>query len=264
MADRFQYPVQAATDPETLNAPLRDEIQWWIELSQPTRRRASVANFPSFFIDPEALGEAEAAEVVTLDEYQALSEPLPPIRRQHPDAAIIDSATLDAPLRDEIQWFQPLSEPVLPLHRLQRAEAAVIDVATLDAPLRDELQWYQDLNTPIFVPHQVRPGVSVIDTETLGEGLRDELQWFRDLDQPTRRKDVAIEAAAVFVDEVAVAPPEDLLEWFNPLSIPMLPVPPAIEAGSVFVDEVAAPVTPAAARARALPFLVNIGRLLGR
>ena len=40
--------------------------------------------------------------------------PVLPLPLQHPPAATIDPETLAEGLRDEIQWFQALSEPVLP------------------------------------------------------------------------------------------------------------------------------------------------------
>ena len=218
MAERFQYPVWAAIDPETLDDPLRDEIQWFQEFSVPVLPIPSIAEITFSFIDPEALGEAGAV-TVTLEEYQPLSEPVLPLHLQQPEAAIIDPATLDAPLRDEVQWFQEFSLPVLPEHQV-RVGVSVIDPEALGEGLRDEIQWFTEFSTPVLPEHQVRPGWVAIDTETLAEGQRDELQWFQPLSDPIREVARVIEAGNIFVDEPPAVVTDDL-DWLQALSQPM-------------------------------------------
>jgi len=104
-------------------------------------------------IDPEALGE-EAAEVVTLDEFQAFSLPVIPIYVQQPDAFIIDPVTLGAVARDELQWFQPLSEPMRRIAQI--VEGGNIFVDEPPAPVfDDELEWFQPLSDPIWPPPDI-------------------------------------------------------------------------------------------------------------
>ena len=219
MAERLQYPIWAPIDPETLDAPLRDELQWYLDFSFPVWPEPTVASFPSFFIDPEALGAAETI-VVTLDEYQALAEPVLPEHQTRPGWFTIDPEALAAGLRDEIQWYAPFAEPVLPEHQTRPGWYAV-DPTTLDDPLRDELQWFMEFSVPVLPEHQVRTGTSVIDTESLGEPLRDELQWFQPFSDPIREVIRVIEAGNIFVDEPAAVAPDDELEWFQGFSLPV-------------------------------------------
>jgi len=279
MADRFQYPIQAANDPESLSAVLRDEIQWFRSFDIPTRRKLKEAAPPAFFLDGQMLGDDPVPEVVTLDEFQPFSQPVFVRHQTRPGWSATDPQALGDALDDKIGWFTPLSEPVLPEHLFQRAEAAPIDPATLDAALRDEIQWFQELSIPVLPRHLIRTGTSIIDSETLGDPLRDELQWFQELSEPTRRKGSVANIPSFFIDgeilageaveivtldehrplsePIFVRPRQqpdafttdpatldaaqrDELQWFRALDGPMYPVARAIEAGNIFVDEIAA------------------------
>ena len=157
MAERFQYPVWAAIDPETLDAPLRDEVQWFQEFSVPVLPIPSVASAPSFTIDP---------------------------------------TTLDAVLRDEVQWFQEFSVPVLRIPSVAEIPSFTIDpeafgvVETIIVTL-DE---FQPFSEPVLPLHQVRPGLFVTDPETIGDPLDDKIGWFQPLSEPLRRIGFLIEA----------------------------------------------------------------------
>ena len=235
MAERFQYPIQAAIDPETLDDPLRDEIQWFQAFSFPVWPTPSVAEIPSFFIDPEALGAVEAV-VVTLDEYQPLSGPVLPEHQIRPGIIVIDPETLSDPLRDEIQWFQEFSIPVLPEHQT-RPGIGVIDTETLGDSLRDEIQWFTEFSVPVLPEEQTRLGWFVIDTETLGDALRDEVQWFQQFSFPVWPKHQVRPGWFVIDSETLAEGLRDELQWFQPLSEPIRDVARLIEAGNIFVDE---------------------------
>lgn len=194
-------------------------------------------------IDPEALGEAVAPEVVTLDEFQAFSVPVLPRPLQHPEAAIIDPTTLDAPLRDEIQWFQPLAEPVLPRHLFQRAEAAPIDPETLSAALRDEIQWFMPLAEPVLPLHQTRPGWIAEDPEAIGDPLGDKIEWFQAFSLPVLPRHQTRPGWIAHDPEELAAALRDELQWFRPLSEPIRRIDRLIEAGNILVDEPPAVVT---------------------
>lgn len=56
--------------------------------------------------------------------------------------------------------------------RLQYPIWATIDPETLDAQLRDEVQWRYDFSIPVLPLHQVRQGLFITDPETLGEAGR--------------------------------------------------------------------------------------------
>lgn len=226
MADRFQYPVQAAIDPEALSVELRDEIQWWQQLSIPRLRRPSVAGIPSFSIDGDQLADDAAPEVVTLDEWQALSIPTIPIPRQQPDAFTTDQETLNAPLRDEIQWYSPFNLPVLPLHQT-RLGWYTVDPEALSVELRSELEYYQPLSEPVLPRHLTGEGWFTIDTETLSAVLRDEIQWFSPFGVPVLPIPSVAGIPAFFSDGELLA--NDVVEAvtldeYSPLSEPIRPI----------------------------------------
>ena len=183
MVERFQYPIWAPIDPETLDAELRDEIQWWINFSIPI-----------------------------LPEHQTRS-----------GTSVIDAETLGDPLDSKLEYFQEFSLPVLPEHQT-RPGLSITDPETLGDPLESKLEYFQEFSLPVLPEHQTRPGTSVIDTETLAEGLRDEIQWFQPLSDPLRAVDRLIDAGNIFVDEPLVVVVEDELEWFQALSHPV-PLP---------------------------------------
>ena len=106
------------------------------------------------------------------------------------------------------------------VERFQYPIWAPIDPETLDAELRDEIQWWTNFSIPVLPEHQTRPGTFVIDTETLAEGLRDEIQWFNALSDPLRAVDRLIEAGNIFVDEPPAVLADDDLDWFQALSHP--------------------------------------------
>ncbi len=73
MAERFQYPIWAPIDPETLDAPLRDELQWFQGLSDPLRAVERVIDAGNIFVDQPLVVVAEDE----LEWFQALSHPAP-------------------------------------------------------------------------------------------------------------------------------------------------------------------------------------------
>ena len=52
------YPVLAAIDPQTLNDPLRDELQWFQALAEPVLPIPDLSSLPSHFNDEELIGAA--------------------------------------------------------------------------------------------------------------------------------------------------------------------------------------------------------------
>jgi hypothetical protein len=226
MVKRLQYPARAAQDPETLSEGQRDEIQWWQPFSEPIRQLAGVAAFAALIASGAApLGDADdppPPAAVTLDEHQPLSEPVLRVPTQHPAAfVVIDPTSLDAPLRDELQWFTEFSLPVLPGHQT-RPGVFVTDPETLAEGLRDEIQWWRDFDLPPLSQHLVRSGITVIDTETLAEPLRDELQWFQPLSEPARRIAEAIGAGGV-LEDITTGDDDPDTSWYASLSEPVLP-----------------------------------------
>ncbi len=235
MARRIQYPILAAIDPTTLDAPLRDELQWFIEFSVPVLRIPSVASVPTFFIDPEALGEPEAVVEITLDEYQPFSIPVLPERKGLHGWLTIDPTTLDAPLRDEIQWFNPFSIPEITTYKV-RAGLFVIDPETLSEPLRDELQWFLEFSTPVLPGRKPSLGLFTIDPETLNELLGDKIEWFQEFSTPILRTQEAEPGLFVIDPATLDAPLRDELQWFSGFSLPVLPIPSVESFPAVFTD----------------------------
>ncbi len=239
MTERLQYPIQAAIDPETLDDPLRDEIQWFQPFSEPIRQLAGVAAAAAIIastgmapIDPEALGEG-AGEVVTLDEFQPLSVPVLPLPIQQPDAFVTDPATLDALLRDEIQWLRPLSEPVLRRPSVAEIPSFFIDPEALGEPAADEivtLDEFQPLSQPVQPRPIQQPEAFVSDPETLGEALRDEIQWWRPLSEPVLpiSRHAALAASGAAPDDqqsIGEAAADTSTEWWQPWPDQIWPAP---------------------------------------
>ena len=254
MADRLQYPIKAANDPEGISDPLRDELQWFQPFSEPVRLAAAAAFIAVMaattggIIDPEALGEGEFTFPEPISPRQVLTTP-----PQTPGFFSIDPETLGDPLGDKLEWFQELSVPVLPEHQT-RLGLFVTDPTTLDEGLRDELQWFQEFSVPVLPEHQtspgwftidseisvgglhwfkefslpvlpkhqVRPGLFVIDPATLDDPLRDELQWFQEFSVPVLPPHLFQPAIASVVDPKTIAEVQlDEIQWFQPLSQPV-------------------------------------------
>ena len=181
-------------------------------------------------------------------------------RLQYPIKAANDPEGISDPLRDELQWFQPLSEPV----RLSAAAAfvavmaattgGIIDPEALGEVENDKLEWFQELSLPVLPEHQTRPGWFTIDSEisvgglhwfkelslpvlpkhqvrsglfvtdptTLDDPLRDELQWFQELSTPVQPPHLFQPAIASVVDPETIAEVQlDEIQWFQPLSQPV-------------------------------------------
>lgn len=138
MVKRFQYPGEASIDPTTLDVGLRDEIQWFREFDIPIFRVLSIANIPSFFIDPETLGEFIE---LTTNEFQPLSELVILKHIQQIESNIIDPETFGEVLRDEIQWWQEFSTPILLKARVQEAGMIPIDLTVIEAPVEPDISF---------------------------------------------------------------------------------------------------------------------------
>ena len=104
-------------DPETLNEPLADRVEWLTMLSEPilelpgSRSTAALAAGIAP-IDPEALGEGEAPPADESTEWiPPLSGPvLKPVSALYAEAGFItiDSETLSEPLADRLDWYSAL------------------------------------------------------------------------------------------------------------------------------------------------------------
>ncbi len=219
MVDHVQYPIWAAIDPTTLDAPTRDELQWYLNFSLPVPRKIR-AEEGWFTIDPITPPDPV---VVTLDEYQPLSIPVVLPTPASIGWFTIDAETLGAPLSDKIEWYQDFSVPV-PLALQAYPGTSVIDPETLSEPTRDEIQWYQEFSTFIPLARQAYEGTITSDPETLNDPLDDKIGWFQPFSTPLHIVAKVIEAGNIFVDELAVVDDKSF-EWFAPLSEPVLPTP---------------------------------------
>ena len=203
------------TDPTTLDAPLRDEIQWFQEFDVPVLPEHQTRP-GTFVIDTETLAEGLRDEIQWFQEF---SVPVLPEHQTRSGLFIIDSETLGDALDSKLEYFQEFSVPVLPEHQT-RLGLSIADPETLGDPLGDKIEWFSEFPVPVLPENQTRLGWFVIDTETLAEGLRDEIQWFQPLSDPLRAIDRVIDAGNIFVDEPLVVVAEDELEWFQALSHP--------------------------------------------
>ena len=158
-----QQPPGAFTiDPETLDDPLRDEIQWFQPLAEPVLPKQPEP--PGKFVDdPELLGAKQRA---TLQWWRNFDIPIWPALRARPGWIATDSETLGDPLRDEIQWFEPLSSPILARQTGPWTWIAGDLVEPAAAPT-DESGWFVDLSVPVL-PRPVQHTGAVTDPETLG------------------------------------------------------------------------------------------------
>ncbi len=237
MTEQFQYPVLAATDPETLGDPEVVKEDWYQPLSQPVLRlpgiifaAALIAAYGMAVIDPEILNEPEAPAVEQW--WQPLSEPVlqPPgtvyaAAQAASGMAPIDSATLNAPeITERIEWFAELSQPVPPLPGV--AYTAAIAAASGQAPIDPETlnlpdatpdddtsleDWWQALSEP--VPPLAGLATAnqqafTIDPEILNEPEAAAIEhWWRPLSEPTPPlPGVAYAAAQVASGEAPIDP----------------------------------------------------------
>ena len=151
-------------------------------------------------------------------------------RLQYPARAAQDPETISEGQRDEIQWFQPLSEPI---RQLAGVAAFAALLATGAASLGDAddppdeavtLDELQPLSIPVLPLHTQHPAAfAVIDPETLAEGLRDELQWFQPLSLPVLPEHLTRIGISVIDSETLGDPLRDEIQWFQALSLPVLP-----------------------------------------
>ena len=109
-------------------------------------------------------------------------------------------------MRDEIQWFQPLSEPIRDIARLIEAGNIFVDEppAVVD---EDELEWFQALSGPVPLPIWRQPEFWFQDQETLSEGLRDEIQWWSNFAMPVLPRQSVANLPAFFIDPEALGEP---------------------------------------------------------
>lgn len=194
---------------------------------------------------------------------------------QYPVQAAIDPVTLSEPLRDEIQWWRPLSVPVrrrrtaeaglfvadaeslgepedtrltwhAPLSRptlrphsaAAREPASVIDPETLSAVLRDEIAWFAPLALPDLTPHQVRTGWSETDPGALGAAEDTRLSWYAALSEPVLppHNRAALEPAATIDTETLAEPLRDEVQWWRDLAVPRLRRPSVAAVPSFTTD----------------------------
>lgn len=239
-------------DPEALAAPLRDELQWFLALSEPALPRPDLSWHPALSIDPTGLADP-AVEIVTLDEHAPLSMPVRPPHSSGPlePAAIIDAETLGDAEADRLQWFVALSTPTF-VRQLEPGWLALVDT-----PEPGEADEIAALSIPVYAEDSSTAmlDASVIDPESLGDAEFDRLQWFERLSLPAHPHRPGAAGWFAFVDEAAAPvdttdfpalaepvraedrstamlpastidpetlaePLRDEMQWFSPLSLP--------------------------------------------
>ncbi len=213
----------APIDPETLNDPETDRLEWFAPFSQPVlERRADyyAATFAAGVapIDPETLNDPETDRAEWLP---PLSEPVPRIAGLHASnqqAFFIDPEALGetAIAADEsTEWLPPLSEPVpqrVGLHASEQ-QAFVTDPETLGDPETDRLQWFVSFSEPVRPELRYQHDASFPDPETIGDAAAADtsVEWFVAFSEPVLPLGpmyaAALAASGMVIDPVALGVP---------------------------------------------------------
>ena len=178
----------APIDPETLNDPETDRLEWYAPFPEQVFDRSGNAYAATLAagmapIDPEGLNEGVPADT-SVEWHAPFSEPILQLAGINYAATLaagsapIDPETLNDPLEDKLEWYAAFSEPVRPKVIYQHP-AAFDDHGTLgdagvpaDTSVED---WWAGFSEPIlqrpgiaYFATLVASGAAPIDPEELG------------------------------------------------------------------------------------------------